>query len=320
MKKILYSFTLIVIIFIITYLVFNNSIIIKGTVITSSKLFINNIFPSLFPMLIISSMLIDIKLPQFLSTIFSKTFNKLFSSPGEASFIFIMSLLSGSFSNAKYINDLIENKTLSINDGKKILLYTYFSNPLFIINTVGILFLNNKKIGIYILLSHILGNIFIGILLKRFNKKPIIKNNNLITNLKDLNNNINNINIFNSLFDSIKSAINSLLSVYGIITFFLIIINILKINNNNFFTILISGIIEMTIGLKYTSTSTLPYINKVYLSMFFISFGGLSIHAQIFNILNKKRIKYLPFLLSRIIHGIISIIILFIIIQLDVLF
>ena len=99
-----------------------------------------------------------------------------------------------------------------------------------------------------------------------------------------------------------------------------LIINILKINNNNFFTILISGIIEMTIGLKYTSTSTLPYINKVYLSMFFISFGGLSIHAQIFNILNKKRIKYLPFLLSRIIHGIISIIILFIIIQLDVLF
>ena len=37
-----------------------------------------------------------------------------------------------------------------------------------------------------------------------------------------------------------------------------------------------------------------------------ISFGGLSVHLQVMSILSNTKVKYLPFLFSRIIHAILS--------------
>lgn len=309
MRKKIISLVIIIFIFTFIYLIFNSSNIINNTIIFSCNVFIKNIFPSLFPMFIISSMLISIGIPKFLSNIFNKLFYKLFKSNHYSSFIFFMSMITGAPSNAKYINDL----NLNNNDSEKILLFTYFSNPLFIINTVGNIFLNNKLIGMYMLISHIISNIIIGIIFRNYNICVKINKEDisLKDNLKLLNNNINNSNIFSVLFYSIKSAIDILLSIFGIITFFLIFINILGLNKLNIFSIFISGILEMTTGLKLLSLSNLNYNFKIYLSMFFISFGGLSIHAQIFNILNKKKVKYLPFLMARLLHGLISIVIIF---------
>ena len=67
----------------------------------------------------------------------------------------------------------------------------------------------------------------------------------------------------------------------------------------------------MTSGLKFISLSNSNMISKLLLSCFIISFGGLSVHTQIMNILEDKKIKYLPFFITRILHGIISVIILF---------
>ena len=39
---------------------------------------------------------------------------------------------------------------------------------------------------------------------------------------------------------------------------------------------------------------------------FLISFGGFSIHMQVFSILSDYKIKYLPYLITRIMHGLIS--------------
>ena len=51
-----------------------------------------------------------------------------------------------------------------INDmeANKLLLFTHFSNPLFIIESIGVTFLGNKKIGIIILIVHYITNVVIG--------------------------------------------------------------------------------------------------------------------------------------------------------------
>ena len=268
--------------------------------------------PSLFPMFIISSILVEIDIPKVLGNIFKKPMNILFKTKGEGAFIFFMSMITGFPSSAKYINDLLNKKQINTKDAQKILMFSFFSNPLFIINTVGIMFLKNQKIGIMLLISHILGNIIIGIIFKNYNQTKSIPNTK-INNLKYLNTKINNTNLFTTLITSIKTSIETLINIFGIITFFLIIINIL-FKTKNIITIPLIGILEMTSGLKYLSISNIDYNIKVLLSMFLISFGGFSVHFQIMSILHKKKVKYLPFLISRIIHGIISVLILIIII------
>lgn len=317
MKRTLHSLLIIFTITILIIDIFTYSPLINKTIYFSINLFLKNVFPSLFPMFLISTILIDIGIPTYLGNIFENITKKLFKTKKEGSFIFFISLISGFPSNAKIINDLLNKNILNINDANKILLFTFFSNPLFIINTVGNLFLNNKKMGIYILISHILGNIILGILYRNYNKN-ITKNNKVSfkNNTKILINNINNVNTYNIILKGIKESLTTLTMIFGIITFFLIIINIININiNNPIIRAIISSILELTTGLKYISILKIPLNIKALLSVFFISFGGLSVHTQIINIFNTKKIKYKTFLLARIIHAFISTSILFLILS-----
>ncbi len=314
MKRNFKSFVVIFILFIFITLLFRNSTNISDVIIFSSNLFIKNVFPSLFPMFIISYILIEIGFPIFLGNIFNKITSKLFKVKKEASFVFFISLISGFPSSAKSINDLINKDLISDYDGEKILLFTFFSNPLFIINTIGNSYLGNVRYGYLILISHILGNIIIGLIFRNY--KSYYNDNNNISirdNIKLFNNNINKANIFKVFFKGIKEGISTLFNVYAVITTFLIIVSLFSINSSNIYNSIIIGFFEITSGLKFISFSKCNMYIKLLFSCFFVSFGGLSVHTQIMNILEDKKIKYLPFLIARFLHGIISVIILFII-------
>lgn len=320
MKRKLYSITIIFIIILLIISIFTNSNILTSTISFSTNLFIKNIFPSLFPMFVISKILVEIELPKVLGNIFKKPMNFLFKTKGEGAFIFFMSMITGFPSSAKYIDDMLDKKMITIKDSEKILMFTFFSNPLFIVNTVGNIFFNNINFGFIILISHILGNIIIGLLFRNYNKNVLTNDNSTKLSLKYMHNKINDINIFKLLFDSIKDSLDILINIFGIVTFILIIINLLFSNSNSIITILSSGIAEMTTGLKYLSLSNLDINLKLLISMFFISFGGLSVHFQIMSILNKRKVKYLPFLIARILHGIISVLLLNIFMKMGILF
>ena len=45
---------------------------------------------------------------------------------------------------------------------------------------------------------------------------------------------------------------------------------------------------------------------KTSIITFFLSFGGISIHMQVFSILKDYKLKYSNYLLARIFHGLIS--------------
>lgn len=321
MKKSLYQFTVIFSIFFLIISIFINSNNLSNIINFSINLFIKNIFSSLFPMFIISSLLIAIDIPTILGNIFGPIMSKLFKSKGNSAFVFFMSMITGFPSSGKYINDLIENKTINSEDGNKILLFTFFSNPLFIVNTVGNYFFNSTYIGFILLICHVLGNIFVGILFRNYNPRANIINNNFKhNNIKYLNNKITECNIFKILFTSIKNSIDILLNVFGIITFFLIIINVIFKDTSSIKNIFLIGITEMTTGLKYLNMTDINITIKLLISMFFISFGGFSVHFQIMSILEKRKVKYLPFLFSRLIHGLFSCILLILFMIMDMLF
>lgn len=304
MKKNIYSIFVISSIFILVTNIFIKSKNLTEIVMFSSNLFLKNIFPSLFPMFIISYLLIEIDFPKFLGYLFRKIFKVLFNTSQYSSFVFFMSMITGFPSSAKTIDDLINKEVISPDEAQKILCFTFFSNPLFIINTVGSTFLGSKKIGFYIFISHVIGNIITGIILR--NKYKVCTSFHSLQRF-DINSffsKINEINLFETLLDGINNALKTMINIFGIVTFFIIVVNVIFTNTS----VLFIGIIEITTGLKYLSLSSFSFKTKAIFSLFFISFGGFSVHAQIMNILKEKKVKYLPFLYSRIIHALVSII------------
>ena len=308
MKKKFTNFTLILFITFLIVNIFTKTNVVVSSIEFSINVFFKNIFPSLFPMFILTSILTTIGLPKLIGSIFNNICVALFKTKGISSYVFFSTLLSGFPRSVKIINELLEKQEINEIDASKILNFTFFANPLFVINTVGLMFLNNKKIGFLIYICHVISNLIVGILFRNlYNVKENKKDINIKKELMSFNNNLNKVNIIKEFLESISKTLLALLNVFGIITCFIILLNLINIDINPMVDSLFKGLIEQTTGLKYLSLTNISYKLKVYASIFLISFGGLSIHAQIFNILSKYKINYYPFLLARIIHALISV-------------
>lgn len=311
MKKNIISVLIMAVLIFITIQILLSSEKILETVGFSFNIWKNNIFPSLFPFFVISEILVNYGFIEFVGEVFKPIMQKLFKVSGTAAYVFIMGMISGFPSSAKYIRELYSQGLIDGQQGTKILMFTHFSNPLFIFGTISLTFLNNKNIGLLILVSHYITNIIIGLIFRNFYPS---KNENVKFSFKNpiilmTKHRLNNKKKFGEIIgNSITNSVNTLLLILGTITIFLIITTIIdqSINLNPFFQTLLNGTVEMTQGLKYASILDISLKLKTIISTMFISFGGLSVHMQIINILSDTKIKYFPFLIARIMHAIVS--------------
>lgn len=293
------------------YEILSESKTIMDAVSFSFNIWITNVFPSLFPFFVLSEILMNYGFIELIGELFKPLFEKLFKINGNAAFVFIMSLISGSPSNAKYTRELYLQNKLSAKEASKILMFSHFSNPLFILGTISITFLNDKRLGLIIMFSQYISNVIIGLIFRNYNPSKItndkfsLKNAIMQMHYKRINNNKR----FGTIItNSLVNSINTLLLILGVITTFLIITTI--IDNNFHLSLLnkslISGLLEMTQGLKHVSLLNTSNNCKAILICMIISFGGLSVHTQVLSIISDTEIKYKPFLLTRMIHAVIA--------------
>lgn len=297
MKK--YSNLIIVILsFVTLMLILLNKSLVSKTVITSFSIWFNTLVPSMFPMFILSDILISYNFTEFIPKKIVNSVSKLFNISSNAVLIVFLSMISGFPTNAINIKNAVDEDMISIKEAEHLLLFNHFANPLFVLETIGVFFLNNTRHGVIILLSHIISNIFIAIIFRN-------KNQCILNNYKAKNNKSQSFG--NIISNSIIKSINSLLMISGTVTLFLIlstlIINIF--NLNNFFAIIIQGILEMTMSIASLSILNFSDIIKVVVTTMIISFGGLSIHLQVYSSLDEK-ICYKNYFVGRIFQMFIS--------------
>lgn len=272
-------------------LILKNYELVKINIIEACNLFLKNIFPSIFPMLIISTLLLNLNFIKILNIFFKKINQKIFNISNNQSYILFMSMLSGFPSNAKISKELYEKEMVSKTEIQKIILFTHFANPIFILNMT-------KHHKILVLIAHYLGNIIIALL----TKKIYIEENN-----KSINsyNNKNNKELSNIFFESITTAINTSLYILGtIVTFYII--------SSLFNHPLLNIILELSQGINKINLLHMSIKFKTILIGSLLSFGGICIHFQVYGILSNIKIKYYPYLICRIIHATITGLIIFI--------
>ncbi|MBW4080927.1 sporulation integral membrane protein YlbJ [Paenibacillus sp. S150] len=71
---------------------------------------------------------------------------------------------------------------------------------------------------------------------------------------------------------------------------------------------LVSGLFEVTLGARSAgaAAASVPLQFKVAAAACVLSWGGLSVHAQVASILNGTGLRYLPFLAARLVHAFLS--------------
>lgn len=300
MKKNIYNLlTILLLLLILSSILIYSQETLKS-VLFAFNIWKENIFPSLFPFFVISDLLMNYGFVNILGELTKKIMNKVFYLPGEASFVIIASMLSGFPSSAKFVKSLLEEQKINTEEAEYLLSFTHFSNPLFVIGVIGSTMLKSKKLGFIILFCHIISNFIIAIVIRK--KREVDTSTINIDKLFTINSNKSFIQVLTS---SITKTINTLILLLGIVTTFLVLSTLISnlINLNDFTRAIVSGILEMTQGIKYISAVNIPLYLKATIMTMFISFGGISIHLQIMSILSDTKVKYKNYFISRVAHA-----------------
>ena len=294
------------------------------------KLWANNIVPSLLPFFIATELLSYTDIVHKLSKLLNPIMKPIFNVPGCGAYAFIMGIISGYPTGAKIVTTFHKNNLVTTAEAERLLSFTNNSGPLFIVATVGISMFGNALIGILLFITHILACISVGFIF-RFWKY----NNNNNNNSLNLNSNSNFkaknttyvtfSNLGEVLSNSILSSINTIVMIGGFVVLFSVILSILEnskileiastaflpffkvlsIPNLDFAKGALSGIFEVTNGVKQISTIFCKKISvNISICSFLLGFGGLSVLLQVLSIISKSDISIKPYIFGKCLQAI----------------
>jgi len=272
-------------------------------------IFITIVMPSLFPFMLFSNILIYSNYFNLLSdTILNKIISNFFGTTNYGSNAITFGFLFGYPNGARYVNELLNNNKIKFTEAEYLLYFINNSSPAFILSSIGIGIFNNIKIGVILLVSHIISSIIIGKILSIKNRLSI----NYINKEKNIDFEYNTSISFETITKSITKTLYTMCMIFGFMTIFILLHSfVFKILENllildkhiSFFTL---AILELTSGIKKISSFAFDFKLLITLISFFLGFSSLSIIFQIFSCVYKNNFKLVNIIKGKFFHGILS--------------
>lgn len=271
---------------IIIYFLLNPTVVIQSAK-SGLVIFINSVFPTLFPFLVICNMLI------FYDgiVVYSKVLGPFLCRPlrlsNQCSLALTISILCGYPLGAKYSTQLYEEGFIEEEEYTRLLNIASNTGPLFIIGSVATSMFGNTYWGYLMLFANYISCFVMSLLISPYKSKNLNINKHIDSH----------INFGSALKNSLEDATKTCISVAGFVIIFSVIISVLKNNYvfnsmmmffSNIFKVdinilnsLLLGIMEITNGCYLLSKADINIIVKLSIASFLCSFSGASIIAQV---------------------------------------
>lgn len=292
-------------------------------------LWFNTVFPSLFPFMIGTYLLIELGVVHFIGILFEPIMRPIFNVPGVGAFAWTMGLTSGYPIGAKITADLRAGGQITQIEAQRLIAFANNSGPLFILGAVSVGMLSRPEVGMFLLGIHYLSSLSMGILFRFYKKEKVYKKqtykhlfkkavNELILKQKKQSKKLGAI-----LKDSIMNSMEMISQIGGFIILFSVISELLKLFHlmgflNKLFypafsligfdKILIDGwimgIIEITNGINIMGSSSAPVNQQLILVSSVIAWGGLSIFMQTVSMISHSDINVFIYACAKFIQSI----------------
>ena len=248
------------------------------------------VIPSLFPFMTVSTYILKSDILSLFGKRSEKICRFLFDLPKQAGIIFLMSLVGGFPVGAKLIADGIKSGSLSVNQGKRMLLFCVNPGPAFVINIVGTALLGSRKAGVILLVSLCVSSFVTGII-SRFFKDG-----------KELTANCNKMQEASPLVSSVSESVTAIIGVCAWIVVFSALLGVINASSlNESAKQWLNMLAEVTGGCQISAKKfPLP------VTALLLGWSGFSVHAQIMPYVSVARLKYKHFAVSRLFNGTLS--------------
>lgn len=299
------------------------------------------VFPALLPFFIASEILMGFGVVHLFGVLLEPFMRPLFNVPGSGAFVMAMGLASGNPVGARLASRLREQGALTRTEAERLVSFANTAGPLFMFGAVAVGFFHDVTLGFIIALAHYSAAIIVGLIMRfyhRKNEQPPVKPNNdsfiFARAVKEMHKaRLKDGRPLGQLMgDAVVSSSNTLLLIGGLIMLFSVLINLLNMVKFNallsavltlmlspfgvpseLIPSIVSGLFEITLGSQMASNApmTIALSWKVAICGAVIGWGGLSVHAQVASILSKTDIRYKPYLIGRVLHSILAVIMTF---------
>ena len=246
--------------------------------------------PSLFVFMAISAYAVKSGAALTVSKPLRAVSRGLFGLPYPALAVIILSVIGGYPVGARCASMMYEEGQLSAGEAEKTVYISVCAGPGFLLNFVGRALLCSPEAGLILLAAETLSVIFTGLLIGRTVKRDI-RDVDAVTFKKK-----------NKLLTaSVADASSATLKMCAMVVICSAMIEVVsEVSPDRTVTDISSALIEITTGCgMLCGRYPLAFI------AFFVGFGGISVHLQIYAALGKLNINKLLFFLFRIIQGII---------------
>lgn len=301
----------------------NINICIKAA-IDGCNLWYKSILPTTFPFVVICNLLIYYDGINLYSKFLGPLICKPLGLSKNCSFPIAASILCGYPLGAKYCVDLYSMDYIKKAEYERLLNIASNTGPIFLIGSVAGTILGNISLGYILLVGNYLSIIVIGFISKKRVQNIKVTNQHIVKSKQP--------NFGSAIKNSVENGINTTLSIGGFIIIFSVLITLIKSNiyiHTFFNTVennlnlepeilysLFLGSIEMTNGCSIISKISITIILKTSLISFICSFSGLAVIAQVSSFVSDTKIKYSKYIFLKLLQGIVSFIITYLLLSL----
>lgn len=275
------------------------------------------LIPSLFPFMIVCSFLVNSRYIDALSMPLSSFTVRVLRLPPFMGAVFILSLIGGFPVGARMISDMYREGRVDVHTASRMLCFCVNAGPAFLITAVGSRMFGNTTAGVFLFCSQTFASIALALFSRIWAKKQEHTTHAPIR-----------LNPFvPSFVSAVRNAADSMFTVCAFVTAFSAVVAF--VDSSRFADLLhklisfapagtaeaaINGLFEVTLGCS--KSPAIGGLFSLYFACIICSFGGLSVMGQALSFFSGLPIKTLPYLLSRLIHMILSCGILFVLIKL----
>ncbi|MCI8626224.1 MAG: hypothetical protein HFI40_08110 [Lachnospiraceae bacterium] len=268
-------------------------------------LWFHTVLPTLFPFLFVSSMLLATGAAHTVSRLLKPILAPIFRVSTDCCYAILIGLVSGYPLGAKTCAELVQDGSISRQEGQYLLCFCNNASPMFLISFIGssLLGLPHRSCLLFWLVV-IVSAFFTGILYRLFSKYSAPQNHySLYAAGKSVD----------SIADSpleyaLETAIQTIVKVGGYIILFGILGHLITRLSLPFPLLqgMLAGVLEITTGSSAIAALSLPSALKTALICAVTAFGGLSSVLQTKSVLGSSGLSVATYLYTKVLHALLA--------------
>lgn len=284
------------------------------------------VLPALLPFFILSELLMSAGFIHFLGVLLESFMRPVFRLPGKAAFVVAMGYTSGFPMGAVLTARLRQNGDITREEGERLLAFTNNPSPGFMFGAVASGMLGKPALGVILASAVYLSNLMVGVLFRFYRVQTETRQPLRIPSFtrawREMKTaQAKETRAFGQLLsDAIRQSTTTVLMVAGFMAFFSVILRLLNLWHITSFLASIAhsilrilplpvleaffnGLFEMTLGCQ-GAIQALPILNQqVALLALLMGWSGLSVFAQVAGFISSTDLRFFPFIIARILHG-----------------